>query len=106
MAAFGEGYRFHVTGLNHDDSGFPTTKPELVQAQEERLMNKVLLNRKKIEKYDYYKMDDAVKELRSKMKAVIVPEMNLGQMLIEVERCLGTHNGLKIAGVNRVDGEP
>ncbi len=25
LAAFGDGYRFHVTGLTHDDRGFPTT---------------------------------------------------------------------------------
>ena len=23
MASFGEGYRFHVTGLVHDETGFP-----------------------------------------------------------------------------------
>lgn len=149
MANFGEGYRYHVTGLNHDETGFPTTRPDLVQKEEERLINKVLHNRDKIDKYEHYKMDDAeiaiiafgstarsakaaidaersagrkvgmlrlitlwpfpddvVMELKGRVKAVIVPEMNLGQLIVEVERCLANVDGLDISGVNRVDGEP
>ncbi|NJB67793.1 2-oxoglutarate ferredoxin oxidoreductase subunit alpha [Desulfobaculum xiamenense] len=35
MPPVGSGYRFHVTGLTHDDKGFPTGKPdEIVQAIE------------------------------------------------------------------------
>lgn len=31
MAPFGEGYRFHVTGLVHDESGFPCTSNQKVR---------------------------------------------------------------------------
>ncbi len=41
LAAFGEGYRFHITGLYHDETGFPTGLPELVRLQAERLMGKI-----------------------------------------------------------------
>lgn len=41
MALFGEGYRFHVTGLFHDESGFATEKPEIVDSQLKRLHQKI-----------------------------------------------------------------
>lgn len=44
--------------------------------------------------------DEAVKALCSKVKAVVVPEMNLGQMRGEVERYAGL---TPVVGVNRVD---
>lgn len=59
MANFFEGYRYHVTGLSHDKTGFPTTNPEIVQADQERQMRKVEYNKKDIIDYELYKMDDA-----------------------------------------------
>ncbi|NOY86474.1 MAG: 2-oxoacid:acceptor oxidoreductase subunit alpha [Deltaproteobacteria bacterium] len=53
MADFGSGYRWHTTGLNHDETGFPTNKPALVEPEAERLMNKITQNLDIIEKYDY-----------------------------------------------------
>ncbi len=41
LAAFGDGYRFHVTGLTHDERGFPTTDPTRAGALASRLQNKV-----------------------------------------------------------------
>ena len=38
---FGMGYRFHVTGLMHDERGYPTTDPAIVNRLLERLENKV-----------------------------------------------------------------
>jgi 2-oxoglutarate/2-oxoacid ferredoxin oxidoreductase subunit alpha len=147
LAAFGSGYRFHVTGLNKGDDGFPTTKAELVAAEEQRQIDKVKLNAADIEKNEEYMLEDAeivlfaygttsrsarfavnemrkegvkigmfrpltmwpfpekrVAELADQAKAIICPEMNLGQMVIEVERvakgnCIVEHIG-------RVDGEP
>ncbi|MBO8138862.1 MAG: 2-oxoacid:acceptor oxidoreductase subunit alpha, partial [Desulfotomaculum sp.] len=32
MASFGSGYRYHVTGLIHDENGFASEDPEIVQA--------------------------------------------------------------------------
>ena len=45
-----------------------------------------------------------VAELGKQVKAMVVPEMNLGQMIFEVERIV--KNDCKLAGVNRVDGDP
>lgn len=45
-----------------------------------------------------------VAELGKQAKAIVVPEMNLGQMILEVERVV--KNDCKLAGVNRVDGDP
>jgi 2-oxoglutarate ferredoxin oxidoreductase subunit alpha len=147
MADFGSGYRWHVTGLNHDVSGFPTNKPALVQPEEERLLAKVTENLDIIEKYEYFKKDGArvglmsfgsssrsakaairlaeeqgipvdfvrpltlwpypdkpTIEMAEKVDVIVVPEMNLGQMIHEVQRCIDGR--AKVAGVNRVDGDP
>ncbi len=41
LASFGDGYRFHVTGLAHDPSGFPTNDPEEVDRLIRRLHRKI-----------------------------------------------------------------
>lgn len=47
--------------------------------------------------------DKAVKELAGRVKVIIVPELNLGQMVHEVERC---SKKAEVVGIHRVDGEP
>ncbi|MFH1728073.1 MAG: 2-oxoacid:acceptor oxidoreductase subunit alpha [Pseudomonadota bacterium] len=146
MANFGEGYRFHATGLNHDKTGFPINSNPQIQKDEERLMAKINQNLDDILKTESYRTDDAeylfvsfgstarsakvaVDTLRSegvkiglfrpitlwpfpekefenlaaKMKKIIVAEMNLGQLVIEVERYTDRK---KVSHVGRVDGEP
>jgi len=41
MATFGEGYRFHVTGLAHDETGFPTNSPLKIDRLLRRLDRKI-----------------------------------------------------------------
>ena len=129
MAVFGEGCRYHVTGLTHDETGFTTQKPEKVAAMLERLNNKIENHRAEIIETRRYYMDDAqiavfaygctarsalravrdsrekgiraglvqpvtlwpfpdeiIDEVASRVGAFIVPEMNLGMMVREVER--------------------
>jgi len=149
LAAFGSEYKYHVTGLNKAADGFPTTKAELVDAEERRQVDKVECEeaRADIEKNEEYMIEDAeivlwaygssarsaryaVNELRKEgikaglfrpltlwpfpekrtaelaeqAKAIIVPEMNLGQMIIEVDRV--AQGRCTIDGVHRVDGDP
>jgi len=59
LAAFGSGYKFHVTGLNKMEDGFPTTKAPIVQAEEERQVRKVEANKADIMKWEEYMVDDA-----------------------------------------------
>ena len=147
LASFGSGYKFHVTGLNKADDGFPTTKASLVEAEERRQIAKIKDNVDDILKNEEYMTEDAeviiwaygstsrsaryaVNELREQgikaglfrpltiwpfpekrtaelakqCKAIVVAEMNLGQMVYEVDRvsrgeCVVVHEG-------RVDGEP
>ncbi|MEK6760123.1 MAG: 2-oxoacid:acceptor oxidoreductase subunit alpha [Deltaproteobacteria bacterium] len=146
LAPFGSGYRFHVTGLNHKQDGFPTNDSKVIRANNERIMNKIELNKQDIWKNEELFLedaeiaiftigstarsaryavlelrkagikvgllrpltiwpfpDDAVKALSKRVKAIIVPEMNLGQMVLEVERC---SKGAAVEGIHRVDGEP
>ncbi|MDH3454561.1 MAG: 2-oxoacid:acceptor oxidoreductase subunit alpha [Desulfuromonadales bacterium] len=147
LAAFGSGYKFHVTGLNKADDGFPTTKASLVDAEERRQIDKVTDNISDIESYEEYLTEDAevivwaygstsrsaryaVNELRkegikaglfrpitlwpfpekrtaelaAKAKAIVVAEMNLGQMIYEVERV--AKGNCVVVGEFRVDGDP
>ena len=59
LAAFGSGYKFHVTGLNKMQDGFPTTKADIVQAEEERQVRKVEANVDDIVTFEEYLLDDA-----------------------------------------------
>ncbi|MBN2429103.1 MAG: 2-oxoacid:acceptor oxidoreductase subunit alpha [Deltaproteobacteria bacterium] len=147
LAAMGSDYRFHVTGLNKAPDGFPTTKAELVDAEERRQIRKVNDHAAAIEKNEEYLMDDAevaivafgissrsarmavdilrgegvkaglfrpitiwpfpekrVAEIGRQVKAIVVPEMNLGQLIHAVER--STKGSCILDGVGRVDGEP
>lgn len=49
MPSFGAGFNIHVTGLTHDERGYPdTNSPETHQTLVKRLCNKVLKNKDKI----------------------------------------------------------
>ncbi len=147
LAPFFTGYRYNVTGLNHDKSGFPTTNPELIQRDMERQRRKLYANLDDILWYDEYKLDDAeiglvafgsmgrsaqvavdlareqgikaglfrpitlwpfpeekVQQLAEQVDTILVPEMNLGQLVLEVERCV--HGKANVEGVNKVGGLP
>jgi 2-oxoglutarate ferredoxin oxidoreductase subunit alpha len=147
LAAFGSGYRFHVTGLNKAADGFPTTKANLVDDEQRRQIRKVDAAQPEIESNEEYLTEDAevvifaygstsrsaryavnelrkegikaglfrpitlwpfpekrVAELGKQAKAIVVPEMNLGQMVLEVERV--TKGSCTIGFIGRVDGEP
>ena len=147
MAAFGSGYRFHVTGLNKAADGFPTTKAELVDAEQRRQLRKISAAHADIEKNEEYLTEDAevvifaygstsrsaryavnelrkegvkaglfrpitlwpfpekrIAELGKQAKAIVVAELNLGQMNLEVERCV--KGACDVPFIGRVDGEP
>ncbi|MEN6412228.1 MAG: 2-oxoacid:acceptor oxidoreductase subunit alpha [Veillonellales bacterium] len=60
MAPFGtKGYRWHVTGLVHDEYGFPDGKPAATKECLERLHAKINNNLDDIILYENYCMDDA-----------------------------------------------
>lgn len=146
LAPFGQGYRFHVTGLNHKADGFPTNDSKQIASNNMRIMKKIENHVDEIWKNEETMLDDAevaiftvgstarsarfavnearkmgikagllrpftiwpfpdkaVRELSKKVKAIIVPELNLGQMVLEVERC---SKKADVVGIHRVDGEP
>ncbi len=59
VPAFGEGYRFHVTGLVHDERGFPTQHPDEIQAFMSRLFRKITQGFHEIMMTESFMMDDA-----------------------------------------------
>jgi 2-oxoglutarate ferredoxin oxidoreductase subunit alpha len=130
MACFGEGYRFHATGLTHDEHGYPKTSSSEVQEQlVKRLCDKIRRNVDNIVKVEEVALDDAevvvvaygivaraalsavrkareqgikagllrlvtlwpfpekhIVEAAKNAQKIVVPEMNCGQMVREVER--------------------
>ncbi|WP_353095851.1 2-oxoacid:acceptor oxidoreductase subunit alpha [Tissierella praeacuta] len=59
MAGFGEGYRFHVTGLVHSESGFPSGNEKIAETLINRLINKIEDNVDDIVEVQEYLLDDA-----------------------------------------------
>lgn len=147
LPAFGDGYRFHVTGLVHDERGFPSDDAAVAGALLHRLHAKVENHRAEIVEVATSHLDDAdvvifaygivaraaeeavamarrrgarvglvrprtlwpfpdreIAEAVRGARLVVVCEMNLGQMLMEVERVVA--GSVPIATVLRGDGEP
>lgn len=147
LAPFGDGYRFHITGLNHSEDGFPTNNTKMIDTNNRRIMRKIDDNIDDICKNDESMLEDveiglfaigstarsakfsmnaarekgikagllrpltiwpfpdkAVSELAEKCKVIIVPELNLGQMVNEVKRVAAGR--CEVVGIHRVDGEP
>jgi 2-oxoglutarate ferredoxin oxidoreductase subunit alpha len=145
MANFGEGYRYHVTGLTHDIRGFPTSRPDEIGPFIARLHRKISQDFSEIQMAEFFQTEDsditivaygcvarsakrAVIEAREKglkvgllklvtiwpfvrsavekvlqtSKALLVPEMNMGQISREVKR---VNRGVsKVFTLNKVDG--
>ncbi|MCI0515484.1 2-oxoacid:acceptor oxidoreductase subunit alpha [candidate division KSB1 bacterium] len=59
MASFGEGYRFHVTGLCHDETGFPTNDSVKISKLLYRLNRKLEVRRDEIVQVESYSLEDA-----------------------------------------------
>jgi 2-oxoglutarate ferredoxin oxidoreductase subunit alpha len=59
MALAGEGYRIHLTGLTHDERGYPATDPETQHRMLQRLLHKIQDNRSAIIEYEEHSLEDA-----------------------------------------------
>ena len=59
LAPFGEGYRYHVTGLLHDPRGFPTSRLDEIQPWLERVFRKIDRNIEEICMWEEDGIEDA-----------------------------------------------
>ncbi|MEW6375567.1 MAG: 2-oxoacid:acceptor oxidoreductase subunit alpha [Thermodesulfobacteriota bacterium] len=59
MANFGEGYRYHVTGLTHDIRGFPTSRSDEIGPFIARLHRKISQRFSEIQMAEYFQAEDA-----------------------------------------------
>lgn len=59
LAPFGSGPRFHVTGLVHDERGFPTEDAEVISRWSTYMRDKVDRHRAEIVDHDEVQVDDA-----------------------------------------------
>jgi 2-oxoglutarate ferredoxin oxidoreductase subunit alpha len=129
IAPAGEGYKFHVTGLTHDERGYPNMTPQTQDKLIRRLQQKIQSAADRIAMFEEDQLDNAdvtvvsygitsrvaqraidvarqqglrvgklrlitawpfperkIADLSTRVKAFVVPELNLGQMVREVER--------------------
>jgi len=59
MANFGDGYRYHVTGLVHDETGFPTNDTPQIEAMLTRLNSKLDKYKDEIIAFEETETEDA-----------------------------------------------
>lgn len=59
MACAGEGYRIHVTGLTHDERGYPVITAEAQERLVRRICDKIRLNAEKIIQIEETAVEDA-----------------------------------------------
>ncbi len=131
MASAGDGYHIHVTGLTHDERGYPVTSDDSAQwPLVQRLIGKIEENKDDIIILEEEGLDDAevilvsygiaartslwpiqmareegirvgflrlvtvwpfpdrhIRTLAAQVNGLVVPEINMGQIVREVERC-------------------
>jgi 2-oxoglutarate ferredoxin oxidoreductase subunit alpha len=146
LASFGEGYRYHITGLFHDELGYPTQRLDEIHPWLARVFGKierglgdildyeeddhlekaeviviaygatarsaqhaVTLARERGARVSLLKLrtlwpfpEERVESAAERLSRVIVPEMNRGQLALEVERVVGKH---KVVRINHADGQ-
>ncbi len=59
MAPFGSGYRYNITGLTHDEMGFPSSKENEIVAKMNKLRDKIMRSTGEINDYEALYTDDA-----------------------------------------------
>ena len=59
MPSFGDGYRYHVTGLVHDERGYPTTRADEVEPFIKRLFQKISQDFDKLQWGETYYTEDS-----------------------------------------------
>lgn len=59
LAPFGEGYRYHITGLLHDPRGYPTSRLDEIQPWVERIFRKIDRNLEDIIMWEEDGVEDA-----------------------------------------------
>jgi 2-oxoglutarate/2-oxoacid ferredoxin oxidoreductase subunit alpha len=146
MVAAGQGYRIHVTGLTHDERGYPGMNAKTQDWNVHRLINKIRAHRDEIIQTEEQGLEDAevvvvsygisartslwpielarregirvgylrlitvwpfpderIRELAKGIRAFVVPELNMGQIIREVERCAAGQ--ALVLGANRPGGD-
>ncbi len=137
MGKVGRGYRMHITGLTHDEQGYPNMSVSAQGKLVRRLVDKLKVNAERIIEFKEDMVEGAdvvvvtygissrtaipaieqarkeglkvghlrlvtvwpfperkIAELAARIKAFVVPELNFGQIVLEVERCAAGKAGV------------
>jgi len=145
MVRAGDGYKIHVTGLTHDERGYPAMTVAAQERLVRRLNDKIRVNTDVIAAYVEDQVEGAdvvvvtygitsrtaipaieqarregvkvghfrlivvwpfpetqIRRLARNVRAIVVPELNLGQVVLEVERCI--HGAVPVTLVGHTGG--
>ena len=80
MPAFGSGYRWHVTGLVHDETGFPKGTPAATLAATNRQHDKLYNNLDDIVQVENYQMEDEMC-IRDRGMLIITHDLQLARSI-------------------------
>ena len=145
LVPFGDGYRYHITGLHHDERGYPTERVDEIRPWLKRVFRKidrglsdillyeqdgvenadtlviaygstartarqaVNMARERGSKVGFIKLktiwplaEEVIEHAAARLHRVVVPELNRGQLVLEVERVVGRN---KVRRVNESTGK-
>ena len=145
MVKAGDGYRFHMTGLTHDERGYPVMTSDCQSGLVRRLMDKITKNEKDIQYFEEDQVEgadvvvvaygitsrvalpaikkaraegmkvglvrlivvwpfpeDRLREISKQVGAMVLPEINMGQVVLELERIV--HGNVPVYGVPHAGG--
>jgi 2-oxoglutarate/2-oxoacid ferredoxin oxidoreductase subunit alpha len=141
MVKAGDGYHIHVTGLTHDEHGYPSMTLQTQEQKVRRIIDKIKQNADWIVEYREEEVDGAdvvvvsygitsrtaipaidraraegvkvghlrlvtiwpfpekkIREIAGRVKAIVVPELNMGQIALEVERLAAGQASVHLVG--------
>jgi 2-oxoglutarate ferredoxin oxidoreductase subunit alpha len=141
MVRAGDGCKIHVTGLTHDERGYPAMTVAAQERLVRRLNDKIRVNADAIADYVEDQVEGAevvvvtygitsrtaipaieqarregirvghlrlivvwpfpekrIRQIAEATRAIVVPELNLGQVVLEVERCVHGAVPVRLAG--------
>ncbi len=141
MVNAGDGYRIHVTGLTHDERGYPAMTAAAQDRKVRRLVDKIRRHATEMADYRTDQVEEAeivvvsygissrtaipaiemarregirvghlrlvvvwpfpevfFRELAGRIRGFVVPELNLGQIKLEVERCAAGKAPVSLVG--------
>jgi len=97
MGMAGEGYKLHVTGLTHDERGYPAVNAEAHQPLVQRLVDKIRLNAADIWEFEEKQTEDA---------ELLILSYGVSSRISEYAMLLARKEGMKVGFLRLITAWP